>query len=224
MKKYSAIFYCLFASCISTAQDKDKQLQDIDAALSAQQKSISNVLSDDNYLSLHSLTPFREIIKKHAKAEKVTMITANEPGKKITVQGMVKTKSGEPIGAALVYVYQTSDKGWYADSAAHVNMNSGDMNHARLFAYFKTNEKGIFEFETIQPHGYPNSDLPAHIHISIWKDGKIIPNLPGELLFDDDERLTPERKKRSLEDGYIIAADSGQVGKPLYAYTLIAGN
>ncbi|MES2850270.1 MAG: hypothetical protein V4685_14525 [Bacteroidota bacterium] len=224
MKKYSAIFFCLFASCISTAQDKDKQLQDIDAALSSQKKSISNVLSDNNYLSLHSLTNFREIIKKYAKAEKVTMVTANEPGKKITVQGIVKTKAGEPISGALIYVYQTSDKGLYADTSAHVNMNSGDMNHARLFAYFKTNEKGIFEFETIQPQGYPNSDLPAHIHIMVWKEGRVIHNLPGELLFDDDERLTSERRKRSLEDGYIIAADSGPVGKPLYAYTLIAGN
>ncbi|MEP6595061.1 MAG: hypothetical protein ABJA71_03900 [Ginsengibacter sp.] len=94
--------------------------------------------------------------------------------------------------------------GWYSDTAAHVSMFEGDTRHARLFAYLKTNGKGQFEFETIQPRGYPNSDLPAHIHISVWKGEHLVRGVPGELLFDDDPRLTPERRLRSLSNKFLI--------------------
>jgi protocatechuate 3,4-dioxygenase beta subunit len=45
--------------------------------------------------------------------------------------------------------------------------NEGDRRHARLFGYLRTDENGKFEFSTVKPKGYPNSTLPAHIHIEI---------------------------------------------------------
>ena len=173
-------------------------LSEIDSKLAKGQTSTSAVLSDPNYMLLHSQTAFRQIIKKHAKSGKVTIITDAEPGKKIIVKGTIKTSNNKTLNDALVYFYHTSDKGWYSDTAAHILMNEGDMEHARLFGYLKTDSKGQFEFETIRPKGYPNSDLPAHIHIMVWKDDQVVAGLPNELQFDDDQWLTPGRRSRSL--------------------------
>ncbi len=75
---------------------------------------------------------------------------------------------------------------------------------------------GQFEFETVQPKGYPKSDLPAHIHIMAWNDGLPLRGVPGELLFDDDPRLTPESRSSSLRDGYLIEKNTGTANKPVY--------
>ena len=102
--------------------------------------------------------------------------------------------------------------------------NEGDNGHARLFAYLKTNDQGEFEVSTILPKGYPDSDLPAHIHLQMWKDGINIPGVPGELLFDEDERLTPERKQRALRDGYLVEKNKGTTTNPVYNYSIIVHN
>ena len=195
-------------------------LSEIDSKLAKGQTSNSAVLSDPNYMFLHSQTAFRQVIKKHAKPGKVTIITDAEPGKKITVKGTIKTSNNKMLNDALVYFYHTSDKGWYSDTAAHILMNEGDMGHARLFGYLKTDSKGQFEFETIRPKGYPNSDLPAHIHIMVWKDDQVVAGLPNELQFDDDPRLTPDRRSRSLREGNLVEKNSGTADKPVYLYDI----
>ena len=220
MRIYIAIFYIIFFSCSSPAQKADKLIRQVDVELTKGQTSISKVLSDTAFMFLHSLTEFREVIKRHAKAEKVTMISTVEPGKKITVKGIIETANRKALNDALIYVYHTSDKGWYSDTAAHISTNEGDMRHARLFAWLKTDDGGQFEFETTQPKGYPNSDFPAHIHISVWKDAQLVRGVPGELLFDDDPRLTPERRSRSLSDGFLIEKNSGTLQSPVYFYKI----
>lgn len=220
MKNTFLLLCILCNSCISTAQEVNAQLEKISNALSSSQITISGVLSDKKNMKLHPLTAFREIIKKHARAEKTVMVMADEPGKKITVMGTVLSEKGEPVADALVYVYQTSAKGWYADTAAHVGVNEGDMRHARLFAYLKTNSNGRFELETIQPAGYPGSDLPAHIHIMMWHRGEYMAGMPAELLFDDDERLTAERRKSARVAGFLIEKNSGTPARPVYKYVL----
>ena len=220
MKIYISIFCVVFFSCRLPGQNSNKLIQQIDAELTHRQTSVGKVLSDTAFMFLHPLTGFREVIKNHAKAGKVTMVCLTEPGKKITVKGLMQTSEGKALNDALVYVYHTSDKGWYSDTSAHISAFEGDKRHARLFAYLKTDDKGLFEFETIQPKGYPNSDLPAHIHISVWKDGQIIGGVPGELLFDDDPRLTPERRSRSLSDGFLIEKNTGTSQRPVYFYKI----
>lgn len=207
------------ASC-SFSQNADNIIAALDDSLSAGKTNISKILSNEKYMKLHSLTPFREVIAKHAKSETVTMVTAAEPGKKITVKAVLKTAAGKPIDDALVYLYHTSDKGWYSDTGAHIQTHEGDVRHARLFCYVKTGAQGRFEIETIQPRGYPNSNLPAHIHMEVSKNGEHVPGVPGELLFDDDPRLTPERRSRSLQEGFLVEKDSGTAGDPIYSYVI----
>jgi protocatechuate 3,4-dioxygenase beta subunit len=221
MKFYSVLSILLFSHFSSHAQDDTKMIQQIDDYLTNSKTTISKILSDNHFMALHPVTAFREVIKKHAKAEKVILVTDDEPGTRITVKAVVKTKSGEVLKNVLVYLYQTSDKGWYAADRPHVGGNEGDHRHARLFTYLKTNDKGEFEISTIMPKGYPNSDLPAHIHIQMWKDRNNISGVPGELLFDEDERLTPERKQRAIRDGYLVEKNTGTTANPVYQYTII---
>lgn len=218
-KIITSLLFCILytnAFCQEAAS-----IERIDKKLKANEWTISQVLSADSLMYLHSKTPFRNMIRANAREGSFSMITHTEPGTRVTIKASVKNKQGAPLTNALIYVYQTSDKGWYSDTAAHILINSGDINHARLFAYFKTDSNGNFSYETIRPRGYPNSDLPAHIHIHVWnKDGRVMHG-PGELLFTDDDRLTPERRKRSIEDGFLISANSGTEKKPAYEYKII---
>jgi protocatechuate 3,4-dioxygenase beta subunit len=224
MKLYSVLISFLSISCTSLAQDETKMIQQLDTYLTNGKITISEILSDNHFMSLHPVTEFRQLIKKYANTEKVKMVTDDEPGTKITVKAVVKTKSGELMKNVLVYLYQTSDKGWYAADRPHVDGNEGDHGHARLFTYVKTNDKGEFEISTILPKGYPNSDLPAHIHVQMWKDGTNIPGVPGELLFDEDERLTPERKQRAIREGFLVEKNRGTAANPVYQYTIIVNS
>lgn len=209
------IFGCTYS------QQNEKLINEIDGKLAKGQVTISGILSSPQYMFLHSQIPFREVIKKHATTGKVKIITDTEPGKRITVKGVIQVRNGKPLSDALLYFYHTSDKGWYSDTAAHISGHEGDPGHARLFGYLKTDTKGHFEFETIQPKGYPNSDLPAHIHIMLWRNGRVVSRVPGELLFDDDPRLTPERRSRSLNERFLIEKNSGNLQKPVYFYKII---
>jgi protocatechuate 3,4-dioxygenase beta subunit len=114
------------------------------------------------------------------------------------------------MAGLLMCVYHTSYTGWYADTAAHIETSVSDYGHARLFGYLKTDAAGGFEFETIRPEGYPNSDLPAHIHVHFWSAGaEAVGGLPAELLFEEDERLPPDRKCQALRAGYLVAKNTG---------------
>ncbi|MEP7163634.1 MAG: hypothetical protein ABI741_03015 [Ferruginibacter sp.] len=210
----------LFSCCAITAscqQPKD-QINILSDTLSKGETTISAVLSDSSLMSLHSLTPFRELIKQYAKAGEIKLNNDNEPGTKIKIKGMIIDRSGIPLADKLVYVYQTSSEGWYSDTAPHILKNEGDRRHARLFGYFKTGAKGEFEFYTVKPKGYPNSSLPAHIHIEISQSAER--SFISELLFDDDPRLVGEIRVRSVSEQFLIEKNIGTKAEPLYSYTI----
>jgi protocatechuate 3,4-dioxygenase beta subunit len=165
--------------------------------------NVSSVLIEKNYASLHPLVTFREMIKKYSSPDMLTITPHDEPGKKIKVMGTVKSKDGQTVANALIYLYQTDSRGWYAADAPHVLMNEGDYRHARLFGYVKTDKNGKFELHTIKPSGYPKSDLPAHIHVHVTAEG--YHPYGAEFLFQDDERLKGEILNRAVIDGGLIA-------------------
>lgn len=210
---------CAHLACQTKQQTQT--IEKLNEKLMKSELTVSQVLTDARWMPLHSMTSFRKIIEKNAKAEKLRITTADEPGLKMTIKCTITDASGKAVPNALVYMYQTSDKGWYSDTAAHISVNSGDSNHARLFGYVRTNEFGEFEMESIRPRGYPRSDLPAHIHIHVWsEDGKAIHRLPDELLFEEDDRLTPARKKEALEYGYLVSKNTGTKEHAVYVYRM----
>jgi len=190
----------LFVSCqLST----DGLIKEAEEKLKTGNATISQILTDKKYDALHSETAFRELIEKYCKAETISIATDTIPGKKIKVIGAVKDTAGKPVVNALVYLYHTDSRGWYAVNSPHVNMNEGDMRHARLFGYVRTNIYGKFELHTIKPSGYPQSDLPAHIHVHVTAEG--YSNFVNEFLFDDDERLVGKIRENSVRNQFIIA-------------------
>jgi len=214
------LVFC-FQTLLSNSQDTALVISTVDKDLNSSRKTISDVLSDSKLMYLHSLTPFRDVIKKNANTGDITIVTNTEPGIRIVVNGTVTNSSGKPLANILVYFYHTSDKGWYSDTGVHIRKNEGDHRHSRLFGYVKTNSNGKFKIKTIRPNGYPQSDFAGHIHIQMWKeDGTYLLGVPGELQFDDDVRMTEQRRKKSLTDGFLIAKNEGTREMPVYNFLI----
>ncbi len=220
IQTFSLLLICSMLSTACQSQEPEDALQKIDRRLKSRETTITKVLGDTSLMHLHSQSSFREMIRNNAREGWFSMITADEPGTRITIKGQVINRIGAPLPNVTVYVYQTSAKGWYTDKAPY----RGDSDHARLFAYFKTDAQGQFAYETIKPGGYPGSEFAAHIHLGFWdKNGNVIHDAPGELQFEDDPRMTPTRKQLSLAEGCLIAGNSGTVEKPVYNYQIKLG-
>lgn len=163
---------------------------------------ISAILSDKIYLSVHAWPRFRELIRTHGRSSKVTIVTPDEPGTRMRVRIRVVARDGSPSAGATIYFYHTSARGGYGANAAHVQANAGDMTHARLFGYAATDADGTIEIETIRPGGYPDSDLPEHIHVNITtRTGE---TRESEVLFEDDPRLTPSAREQAARERFAI--------------------
>lgn len=162
----------------------------------------SAILSDPAQLDLHELTAFRELVRDHAPRAKISIVTPEEPGTPLVAVGELRNAAQEPAKDALVYVYQTSGKGWYSARAPHLSGDGGDQGHARLFGYVVADERGRFEVRTIRPQGYPGTELPAHIHVQVFRDERSV--LVSEFLFEDDPRLTAEQRESARQAGFPI--------------------
>jgi protocatechuate 3,4-dioxygenase beta subunit len=191
------------------AQDPGAEIRKIDEALSKNTTSISAVLSNPAYMKLHPNNAFREVIKKHAKAGHLTLVTKEEQGIRTTVTGKL-VSGNKPLANTLVYVYHTDHRGSYGEEG-----NS----HPMLFGYLKTNEKGEFDFETIRPASYPNSNIQQHIHLEAYgANGRSL--TVTELLFDDDPVLKGENRSNAIRAGFFIAKNTGSKERQRFEYVV----
>jgi len=199
----SLLLCATLASSLFAQQNKDALIKEAEEKLKNNKASISQILTDKKYDAVHPETSFRDIIEKYCKAETISIATDTIPGRKIKVIGTVKDNNGKPVVGALVYLYHTDSRGWYAANSPHVSMAEGDMRHARLFGYVKTDKEGKFELHTIKPAGYPKSDLPAHIHVHVSAND--YQSVVTEFLFDDDERLVGKIRENSIGNDFMIS-------------------
>lgn len=191
-------------SCLPAQTTDEKGLiREAETLLSQSSATVSTILTDPRFLPVHPADAFRNLIRQHSQAAPLAITTAEEPGRKIRVSCMVTGKDGKPLADALVYLYQTDAKGWYSASSPHVGGSEGDMRQARLFGYVKTDSSGRFELHTVKPAGYPQSDLPAHIHVHIRASGHA--PFVNEFLFDDDERLQGSIREQAIRNGFFIS-------------------
>ena len=167
-------------------------------ALERKTSTTNDLLGDPAWSELRPYTEFRELIRDHAAASKACLTPRGEAGERLSMIGRVLDEKDAPRDKVLVYAYQTSAKGWYSDKAPHVSGNSGDFKHARLFGYCRTDAEGRFELESVRPGGYPRSTLPQHIHFELKGDDRA--TSVGEIWFDDDPRLTPEERAKSVQE------------------------
>ena len=202
-------------------QDDGATISKIDAQLGKGVATTSSVLSNPAYMELHSQAAFRNLIKKHAKAAPLRMITAKEPGNAVIIK--VKLLSGKgPAKNTLVYVYQTDARGQYAAYRSQVDEGNGNSAHARLFGYVRTNEQGELELQTIRPASYPNSSIPQHIHLEAFDaSGKTL--IVTELLFDDDPNLVGETRREMLQR-FVVAKNTGTKDQQVFSYVVNVSN
>ena len=222
MKSFLLIIYFISPLFVSCQLSPDELIREAEEKLRTNKATISQILTDKKYDVVHPETSFREIIERYCKAETISIATDTIPGRKIKVIGIIKDETGRAIPNALVYLYHTDSRGWYAAKSPQVNMNEGDMRHARLFGYVRTDKEGKFELHTIKPSGYPQSDLPAHIHVHVTAEG--YRNFVNEFLFDDDERLVSQIRENSVRNKFMISkpekAESPFAQKFTYSITL----
>jgi protocatechuate 3,4-dioxygenase beta subunit len=191
------------------AQGPAADIRKIDEALSKSTTSISAVLSNPAYMKLHPGNAFREVIKKHARAGHLTLVSKDEQGVSTAVTGRL-VSGNKPLVNTLVYVYHTDHLGSYG---AEGNQ------HPVLFGYLKTNEKGEFDFETIRPASYPNSNIQQHIHLEAYDaNGRSL--TVTELLFDDDPMLKGENRANASRAGFFIAKNTGSKEKQKFDYVV----
>jgi len=114
-----------------------------------------------------------------------------EKGQRLLVTGKILKLDGKtPVPNVIVYYWQTDNKGYYSGGKGKTE------KHGHIRGWIKSDEQGNYFIYTIRPANYPNSDMPAHIHLSIKE-----PNIKDEyytddLVFDDDVKLNSTLRKK----------------------------
>ncbi len=116
----------------------------------------------------------------------------HEEGQKLLVKGTVFQLDGKtPAPNVIIYYHHTDNNGYYSPG----NKPEDQTRHGHIRGWVKSDENGKYAIYTIRPAPYPNTDIPAHIHIIIKE-----PDIGNEywiddLVFDDDTLLPAYRKK-----------------------------
>ncbi len=90
----------------------------------------------------------------------------HEPGEELIVSGIVYDRDrSTPLRRARLFIYHTDAEGRYSH-------RRGEPRYvARLRAFASADAEGRYEFHTIRPGGYPNSNTPQHIHVHVAPPG-----------------------------------------------------
>jgi len=119
-----------------------------------------------------------------------TITTEQEPGEPLIVRGTIFKNDGKtPAPGVVLYIYHTDKDGLYSPAKNQVD----GKRHGHLRGWIKTDATGRYEFKTIRPASYPNSNNPQHIH-PIIMDGNHIYWI-DEYLFSDDPLLSEKEKQ-----------------------------
>ncbi len=118
-----------------------------------------------------------------------------EPGQAMRIVGTVFARNGDPAPGVIVYAYHTNSRGIYPTDERR--RGQPGFLHGLLRSWAKTDEKGQYRFDTIRPAGYPNTDLPAHVHMHVIEVGRCTYYI-DDILFEDDPRLTAEKRRQLI--------------------------
>jgi protocatechuate 3,4-dioxygenase beta subunit len=128
-----------------------------------------------------------------------TLPDFNDSGPKIRISGTVYQSDGKtPAKDVVIYVYHTDQTGRYSSKGSEAGWGK---RHGSIRGWLKTNANGFYQFYTLKPASYPNSNIPKHIHITVKEPDKNEYYI-DEYLFDDDPFLTQsERDKQEGRGG-----------------------
>lgn len=121
------------------------------------------------------------------------------PAPKLLITGVIYRRDGRtPAPGVILYYYHTDHRGYYTDS---LGLDRRVVRHGYIRGWVKTDEQGRYAIYTIKPGPYPGAPDPAHIHPTIKEPGIDQEYYIDEFVFDDDPRLTGERRKALLNRG-----------------------
>ncbi len=116
-----------------------------------------------------------------------------EPGEPMRIRGTVFDADGSPVPGVIVYAYQTDARGVYPPEDGS---RGWTRRHGRLRGWAITDAEGRYGFETIRPSSYPDSEVPAHVHMHVIEPGCCTYYI-DDIQFDDDPRLTERERAES---------------------------
>ena len=127
-----------------------------------------------------------------------TLPDYNGHGPKLEISGIVYHRDGKtPAKDVVIYVYHTDQTGHYTPGD---NAKGWEKRHGRLRGWMKTDKNGYYHFYTLKPAAYPNTNIPAHIHITIKEPDKNEYYI-DEYLFEGDPFLTASERSRQEKRG-----------------------
>lgn len=100
----------------------------------------------------------------------IRLASADEPGEPLLLRGTVYKPDGKtPAPGVVLYVHHTNHAGVYGNGT---NESVWSRRHGRLRGWLRTGSDGKYEVHTIKPGQYPDRREPAHIHLTVWEQGK----------------------------------------------------
>jgi protocatechuate 3,4-dioxygenase beta subunit/putative intracellular protease/amidase len=185
---------------------------DTDKALAALEKAFAEGRMSDadgarrqrDFDGLRGDARFGAVFRKYASESKVTIPRADEPGEPLVVTGVVRGDGGQPLPGALVYVYHTDARGYYSPGKADREPTP------RLFAYLRTDAQGRYEYRTIRPASYPNTQVPQHVHYEVTADG--YKDCHTEFFFADDPKMTGKNREQAEAARMLVTVERDKDG------------
>ncbi|GAO44298.1 dioxygenase family protein [Flavihumibacter petaseus] len=143
-------------------------------------------------------------------------------GPRLLVTGrVVHADRQTPAPGIVIYIYHTNQQGVYPNAGKRKGEGS---RHGDLRGWVRTDNQGHYSFYTLKPAPYPESNNPAHIHITIKEPG-LTAYWIDEFLFTGDPYLPgPDSRERTLpKGGNGIITLSGKDGMLLAKRDIVLG-
>ncbi len=160
------------AAQAAAAGDLDGALAALRALFEAGHPTPAQVYADPRFTPLReddaARGAWRRLMSEHPRESHLSMVTPDEPGEPMLIQGRVlRPGDGQPVEGAVLELYHTDHTGHYEPGES-----TGEDRNSRLFAFVRTDADGRFEVRTIKPAPYPGTGPgAAHIHYIISAEG-----------------------------------------------------
>lgn len=125
-------------------------------------------------------------------SERARIAPPAQPGEPMRIEGRVKHRDGAAAIGTIVYAYHTDVHGIYPkDDRVR---GQACYQHGTLRGWAVAGEDGRYRFDTIRPAGYPESGIPAHVHMHVIEPGRCTYYIDS-IHFTDDPKLTPAHRE-----------------------------
>ncbi len=154
------------------------------------------------------------------------IVSAETPGQRIRIEGMVYDGTGAPVKDALIEAWQADSNGVHPhpEDPRHAEVARGFRGWARILTDFHT---GLFAFDTIKPGATPGRNGRRQApHISLWIVARGINiGLQTRLYFEDEAEankadpilnLIEQEQRRAT----LIARHESRDGQTVYRFDI----